>query len=237
MTTNICTPTDAPAPIDTPSPDRRRLPAVRTGPFRLGRRTRVAVLTAHVLTGVGWFGVAASVAFFGYAAAATDDPALRYSLHTAMRVAIALSIPAGLLCAATGIVLALGTRWGLTRYWWLIIKQVITFVVIVTDPLVLLPAIREPLDGGTATEPFGPMTAHVVLLAVATILSTLKPFGRTRTATRAADSRSAVRRILRGRPLQPWRHHDEHTPLTAAVQNRDARPKARIRRLRSARQP
>jgi hypothetical protein len=83
-----------------------------------------------------------------------------------------------LLTAATGIVLCLGTRWGLTRYWWLIIKQAITVVVIVTDPIVLLPAIRKALDTGEATEPFGPMTAHVVLLAVATILSTAKPFGR-----------------------------------------------------------
>lgn len=157
-----------------PGPPR---PSGRRGPFHLGRRTRIAVLTGHVLAAVGWFGIAATVAFFGYAAAATDDTALRRSLHTAMRAAIALSIPAGLLCAATGLVLALGTRWGLTRYWWLIIKEVITVVVIVTDPLVLLPAIREALDTGEATAPFGPMTAHVVLLAVATTLSTVKPFG------------------------------------------------------------
>jgi uncharacterized membrane protein len=142
------------------------------------------VLTGHVLASVGWFGIAVTVAFFGYVAAATDDPALRNGLHTAMRAAIALSVPAGLLTAATGIVLALGTRWGLTRYWWLIIKQLITLAVIVTDPLVLLPAIRDALDGDSATEPFGPMTAHVVLLAVATILSIVKPFGRRRSATR-----------------------------------------------------
>jgi uncharacterized membrane protein len=191
MTTNISAPTETPAPIDTPSPDRRHLRGVRNGPFHLGRRTRFSVLTAHVLAGVGWFGIAATVAFFGYGAATTDDADLQHSLHTAMRAAIALSIPAGLLCAATGIALALGTRWGLTRYWWLIIKQVITIVVIITDPLVLLPAIRQSLDGGNATEPFGPMTAHVVLLAVAAILSTVKPFGRTRSPTRAADSRSA----------------------------------------------
>jgi uncharacterized membrane protein len=160
-----------------PGPSVRSRPTARTRAFHLGRCTRVAVLTGHVLAAVGWFGVAATVAFFGYAAAATDDAALRRSLHTAMRAAIALSIPAGLICAATGIVLALGTRWGLTRHWWLIIKQVITLAVIVTDPLVLLPAIRDALDGGSATDPFGPMTAHVVLLTVATTLSTVKPFG------------------------------------------------------------
>lgn len=154
--------------------------SARSGPFHLGRRTRVTVLTAHVLAAVGWFGIAATVAFFGYAAAATDDAVLRRALHTAMRAAIALSIPAGLLCATTGVVLALGTRWGLTRHWWLILKQVITVVVIVTDPIVLLPAIRAALDTGDVTEPFGPMTAHVVLLAVATALSTVKPFGARR---------------------------------------------------------
>jgi uncharacterized membrane protein len=155
-------------------------PNAGTGPFHLGRRARVAVLTVHVLAAVGWFGIAATVAFFGYAAAATDDGSVRRSLHTAMRVAIALSLSAGLLCAVSGLVLAVGTRWGLTRYWWLIIKQVITVAVIVTDPLVLLPAIRDALDTGNATEPFGPMTAHVVLLAVAATLSTVKPFGRRR---------------------------------------------------------
>lgn len=157
------------------------------GRFRLGRRTRVAVLTAHVLAAVGWFGIAATVAFFGSTAAATGDDALREALPTAMRTAIGLSIPAGLLTAATGIVLGVGTRWGLTRYWWVLAKEAITIAVVVTDPLVLLPAIRDALDGGSVDAPFGPMTAHVVLLAVATVLSTVEPFGcRTRPATPTA---------------------------------------------------
>lgn len=174
--TDTGTPTHEPVSPATTS-QRSPLPNARTGPLHLGRRARVAVLTGHVLAAVGWFGIAATVAFFGYAAAATDDASLRRSLHTAMRVSIALSIPAGLLCAASGLVLALGTHWGCTRYWWLIIKQLITVAVVVTDPLVLLPAIRAALDTGNATEPFGPMTAHVVLLTVATTLSTVKPLG------------------------------------------------------------
>jgi hypothetical protein len=159
---------------------RQRAKAATGGPFLLGRRTRLAVVTAHVLASVGWFGIAGTVAFFGYAAAATGDGALRDALHTAMRAAIALSMPAGLLTAATGIVLSLGTRWGLIRYWWVILKQVITAAVIVTDPLVLLPAISDSLGGASPTAPFGPMTAHVVMLAAATVLSTVKPFGRRR---------------------------------------------------------
>ncbi|MCC6438668.1 MAG: DUF2269 domain-containing protein, partial [Acidimicrobiales bacterium] len=91
--------------------------------------------------------------------------------------ALSLSIPIGVVSALTGIVLSAGTRWGFARYWWVLLKEVITAAVLLTDPLVVLPAVRRALDGG-GSELIGPLTAHVVMLAVATVLSVVKPFGR-----------------------------------------------------------
>lgn len=44
-----------------------------------------------------------------------------------------LTVPAGLAAIVTGGLLSLGTRYGLTKYWWLVIKILIAAIVVTTD--------------------------------------------------------------------------------------------------------
>ena len=147
---------------------------------RLRGRAHKAALTAHILGSVGWFGAAVLVAFCALAAAVTSDTTLSTGLRRAVETAPWLTVPLGLVAVATGILLGLGTRWGLVRHWWVVAKIVGAVAVIVTDPLLLARAAhRAAATGNAPSWLYGPAIAHVVVLAVATVLSVFKPRGRT----------------------------------------------------------
>jgi hypothetical protein len=172
--------------------------AARTDPppaFRLRGAAHRVALTAHILTSVGWFGIAVVVAFCGVAAAATGDPTLTTALYRMMETAPWLSIPVGLAAAASGVVLGLGTAHGLIRNWWVVAKMLIAGAVVVTDAVLVSRVAHHAATTGEVTAPlYGSTIAHVVILAVATVLSVFKPRGRTPWGRRPAmTSDSSVR--------------------------------------------
>jgi hypothetical protein len=86
----------------------------------------------------------------------------------------------GLAAAATGTVLGLGTTYGLVRNWWVVAKIAISAAVVITDAVLVGRVAHEALVTGQAPVPlYGSTIAHVVMLAVATVLSVFKPKGRT----------------------------------------------------------
>ena len=92
---------------------------------------RKLVLTADLTCSVGWIGaVVAYLALGVFAAAARDAEAVR-SAWVAMEVAgwwaIVPLAPAALL---TGLVMALGTPWGLFRHYWVLISLALTLLCI-----------------------------------------------------------------------------------------------------------
>jgi hypothetical protein len=48
----------------------------------------------------------------------------------------------GLVCLATGLLLGLGTKWGLLRYWWVLVKLVVNLL-LDPDRRVLQPGMDE----------------------------------------------------------------------------------------------
>jgi hypothetical protein len=129
---------------------------------------------------VGWFGIAAMIAFCGVAAAATSDPTLSVALLKTMHLAVWLSVPAGLVAVFTGTVLSLGTSWGVLRHWWVVAKGVISILVMTTDVVVVATVTSDAATTGTAPRALVDSTiAHFVVLAAATALSIFKPRGRT----------------------------------------------------------
>jgi hypothetical protein len=124
---------------------------------------------------VGWFGLAITVAFCGTVGRSRGDLAF----YEVIRSTLALSVPLGLTAAASGVALSLTTRWGLARHWWLVAKELITIAVIVTDVAIVGPEMTKAIDSGKAIAMPGPVYAHCVVLAIATVLSVLKPRART----------------------------------------------------------
>jgi hypothetical protein len=172
MTLTLTDQTSAPA-APAPRPARARATAERSR--RLPRPLHRAVLATHVLSSVGWFGVAVTVAF----AAAVGSTSDELAVYELIRSSLWLTVPLGLTSAATGIVLSLTTRWGLVRHWWVVAKEAITLAAIVTDVLVVAPAMARAVDGGTPVGIPGPVYAHVAVLGIATVLSVVKPRART----------------------------------------------------------
>lgn len=165
--------------VSTPRP-ARPAPAARLRGFRLRGRAYKLALTAHVLGSVGWFGVALFVLFAFVASQVTGSASLSVALLRTIETSPWLSIPVGLVAVATGVVLSLGTKWGLVRHWWVVAKIAIAIIVIVTDALVVGGAARDHLAGGASPgDLYGPTIAHTVVLAVAALLSFVKPRGRT----------------------------------------------------------
>lgn len=155
--------------------------------FRLRRRAHRVALIAHVLASVGWFGVALAVAMAGIAAATTGDRTLPVALYRSMETAPWLSIPLGLVAIATGALLGLGTRYGLVRHWWVVAKIGIAGAFVATDAVLVRTVAHDAAITGAAPPPlYGSTIAHVVLLAVATWLSVVKPRGRTPLGARRA---------------------------------------------------
>ncbi|MGE3073634.1 MAG: hypothetical protein AB7N24_06035 [Dehalococcoidia bacterium] len=158
-------------------------PAMRrttTAGFRLRGRTYKAVLTAHILTSVGWFGAAIVVAVLVFWAGTTSDKVLATSIYRVLANLPRVSIPLGIAAALTGGVLSVGTTWGLFKNWWVIAKILITIAVVVTDAVVISHVARDALASGVADRAlYDGSIAHVVALTVATVISVFKPKGKT----------------------------------------------------------
>ncbi len=90
-------------------------------------RLRKFVLTAHVTFAVGWLGAVAGFLALAIAGLASQDAQTVRSAYLAMElIARFVIVPLSFAPLLTGPVLSLGTRWGLFRHYWILIKLLIT---------------------------------------------------------------------------------------------------------------
>lgn len=158
-------------------------------------------LTTHVLSSIGWFGAVAvflTLALFGMT---SQDLQLVRAGYLAMKLTgWFVIVPFAALSLGSGIVSSLGTKWGLFRYYWVLLKLVITtgatFLLLVhTQTIDRLSAIaaRTPVPGAY---PYGMQLkmvvtsgATVVVLIMLTGLAVYKPRGMTPYGQRKQDER------------------------------------------------
>lgn len=99
--------------------------------MRLTPRARRFWLTAHVAVSVGWIGAVAAYLVLDIQVATTDDPLLLRSALLAMAsVTWWAIIPLAFASLATGLLMSLGTKWGLFRHWWVVVSLVLTLFAI-----------------------------------------------------------------------------------------------------------
>ena len=92
---------------------------------------RKAVLAIHLTTSVGWLGAVVAYVPLDVTVAVSDDPVAVRSAWAAMwLIAAAVIAPLALAALMTGILIAAGTRWGLFRYWWVVVSLVLTIVAV-----------------------------------------------------------------------------------------------------------
>ena len=155
---------------------------------RLSPRLRDLVLAAHVIVSVGWLGVVAAGLALASAAVAADDPSVARALYLALAEVLDTLVmppPASLSLAAllTGLVLSLGTKWGLFRHYWIVAKLALTVAVILSGLLLVDAWAQQAVARETGPGPAGmrlivASAAHALMLGAATALSVYKPRGQ-----------------------------------------------------------
>lgn len=151
---------------------------------------RKILLTTHVTLSVGWLGAVASFLVLSIVGMTGHDAQTARAAYPAMNlIAWLIILPLSFASPITGLVLALGTRWGLFRHYWILIKFLITvFSVIVLlihmQPIGLMADMAKTMSisnlGGQQFQlVIAPGAALLAFLATTT-LAVYKPKGMTR---------------------------------------------------------
>jgi hypothetical protein len=163
---------------------------------RLPRRWRDLLLTLHIMAAVGALGTDTILLTLGVTGLLSSDPELIRAAYLAMDLLVtAVLLPLALAALASGVLLELGTRWGLARHYWVLTKLVLTLVLASAAVLLLRPSLNQaaataralPLTelptagiGQLAVRVMLAPTVGVLLLTTAVVLAVYKPWGQTR---------------------------------------------------------
>ena len=128
-----------------------------------------------------------------YRGLATDDPAELAVIYRALEMfCVPLLLTLGLLSLGSGIWLGLGTRFGLVRYWWVLVKLAISLVLLTLVLVALRPTLLEGAAQATVVDAslperltdvrrnmLFPPVVSTTMLAFVTWLAVYKPWGVT----------------------------------------------------------
>jgi len=164
--------------------------------WQLLRRWRQSVLVLHLMSAAAWFGVDVVVAVLVVTGWFADDLALRSLAYRGLAnfVTVPMLVSA-LVCLATGVVLGLATKWGLVRYWWVVVKLGLNLVLCTLIIVVLQPGMPEVdaygqellagvPDPAVVRNLFFPPAVSLITLTFAVVLAVMKPWGRLRRGRR-----------------------------------------------------
>jgi len=90
-------------------------------------RLRKFALTVHLALSVSWIGSVAAYIVLDLTAATSHDPQTLRAVWISMGlVVVGAIVPLALSSLLTGLIMALGTRWGLLQHWWVLISFLLT---------------------------------------------------------------------------------------------------------------
>jgi hypothetical protein len=165
---------------------------------------RKFVLTVHLTSSLGWVGAVIAYIALGVSATRNVDPDMLRSAWIGMELLGWLVIvPFALAALGTGVVISLGTQWGLIRHYWVLISLGLT--ILATAVLVLhMPSVSatarvaRDADGAQLSQLGGDLfhaVGGLVVLLGITVLNVYKPQGLTPYGWRIQQAaHSSVRR-------------------------------------------
>lgn len=149
-------------------------------------------LTAHITFSVGWFGAVAGFLALAIAGLTSQNIQIVVSSYISMDLLTWFVIlPACFGTLLTGVIQSLGTQWGLFRYYWVLVKFLLTIVATIILLLHMKPISymadmvsgANPSDSdlqGLKIQLIADAGAALLVLLVSTTLSVYKPWGLTR---------------------------------------------------------
>ncbi len=169
---------------------------------------------------VGWLGAVVGFLVLNVAGLTSHNPELVRGVYLSMDViGLYAIVPLSFTALTTGLVLALGTHWGLLRHYWVVAKFLLallaTYALLMHQFSAVAQAAKLVSNAGAPTLPsaelrsvgtelLGDVSGGVLVLLVVTTLSVYKPWGLTRYGRRTQDQRGKVLQ-------QP--DHETPTPL------------------------
>ena len=150
---------------------------------------RKFALSAHLTFSVGWIGAVLTYVALGVSAVRSSDAdVIRAAWVTMELIGWYVIVPLAVASLVTGVVMALGTKWGLFRHYWVVISFVLTLfctvVLLLHMPTVSATADVAQAADGAALEGLGGDLFHpglgLVILLVVQVLNIYKPPGLTR---------------------------------------------------------
>jgi hypothetical protein len=168
-------------------------------------RIRKLTITAHVAFSVGWLGATAAFLALSIAGLTSHDAEVVRGAYLSMNLISRFAIiPMSFAALATGLLQALGTPWGLFRYYWIVVKfglAVFAIFALMVHQFAVIAVTAKRVSGAAAEAVFAtdlsPLKTELVrapalsilLLLVATTLGVYKPWGLTRYGRRMQQLR------------------------------------------------
>ena len=154
-------------------------------------RLRKFVLSAHITLTVGWIGAVAGYIALDVTAATSRDVQTLRACYLAMElIAWYVVVPLALASLLSGLVMSLGTKWGLFRHYWVLISLLLTIIatavlLLETQTISYFAEIAaDPTTSGDDLRALGSTLVHSVggtaVLLVILVLNVYKPRGMTR---------------------------------------------------------
>lgn len=150
---------------------------------------RKFALSAHLTFSVGWIGAVLMYLALGVAAVTSEEVQTIRAAWIAMELTgWYVIVPLAIASLLTGLLMALGTKWGLFRHYWVSISFFLTLfstlVLLLHMPDVTAMADAAQEAEGAALEALGGDLGHpgigLVILLVVQVLNLYKPQGMTR---------------------------------------------------------
>jgi hypothetical protein len=157
--------------------------------MRMSRAVRKATLAVHLAVSIGWVGaVIAYLALDVTVATSADPEVVRASWISMGGIVTWVIVPLAVTALLTGILISLGTRWGLIRHWWVLISLLLTVfatvVLFIESGVIRRNAELATAGSSESILDLPPTLPHsvggLVVLLVVLVLNVYKPRGLTR---------------------------------------------------------
>jgi hypothetical protein len=135
----------------------------------------------HIIATGAWIGVDVIMGVLVFTAMSTDDSAVRTLCLQVLRlVTVWPMLITGAVSLVSGVLLGLGTKYGIVRYWWVLIKLILNIVLMVLVFSLLRTGVAEVAQTGVVGDMVFPPIVSTSALLFAAIISVYKPWGRIR---------------------------------------------------------
>jgi len=169
---------------------------------------RKLTITAHVTFSIGWLGAVAAFLVLSIVGLTSRDTEVVRGAYLSMDlISRFVIIPMCFAALATGLLQALGTPWGLFRYYWILMKfglAIFATIALLIHQFAVMAVAAKRVSGAAAetlfssdlvslkTELVRAPSLAILLLLVAATLGVYKPWGLTRYGRRKQQERRKV---------------------------------------------